>query len=65
MNATTLTHVLKHHGIHPRFWLDFRLLVNHQREPSGELQTRLRYVDNYKEALAESLTLETSNESCS
>lgn len=56
MNAATLSSILERHGIHRQFWHDFRLLVVHGRQPTGELQTRLDHVANYKAALAEALT---------
>lgn len=56
MNAATLTGILQRHGIHRKFWHDFRLLVVHGRQPSGELRTRLSHVANYKAALEEALT---------
>ena len=63
MNATILTNILGRHGIHRQFWHDFRLLVVHGRQPSGELQTRLNHVANYKAALKEALAVPTQFES--
>jgi len=52
---TRLTEILGRHGVHPQFWHDFRLLIAHGRQPSGELETRLQHVANYKAALQEAL----------
>lgn len=63
MTAAVLSSILERHGIHRRFWHDFRLLVVHGRQPTGELQTRLNHVINYKAALKAALTIPKQFES--
>jgi len=49
----SLTEILKRHEIHPKFWAEFRQLVECGTRPGKELRTRLDCVTNYKAALDE------------
>ena len=46
-----LDRILKHREIHPKFWPEFRALVECGVRPGKELRTRLDHVSNYKAAL--------------
>jgi hypothetical protein len=45
--------IFKRHWIHPKFWPEFRGLVEEGRRPGKALRTRLHHVANYKAALNE------------
>jgi hypothetical protein len=50
-----LTEILEHHGIHPKFWPEFRAHVEEGVKPGKELQVQLDHVANYKAALREAI----------
>jgi hypothetical protein len=43
---------LEQHGIHPKFWPEFKALILEGTAPGDELQIRLLNVVNYQAALA-------------
>jgi hypothetical protein len=45
--------ILKRHGIHRRFWAEFRGMVEHGRTPSRELWSRMNREANYGAARSE------------
>ena len=47
--------ILNRHEIHPKFWPEFRGLVEEGQRPGKELRTRLNRVANYKAALKDIL----------
>lgn len=51
----SLNDILKRHEIHPKFWPEFRRLVEDGKHPGRELRTRLNRVTNYRAALDEVL----------
>lgn len=50
-----LTTILQRHEIHPKFWPEFRSLIEAGKRPGTELRTRLAHVANYKAALNEAM----------
>ena len=50
-----LNAILKRHKIHPKFWPEFRALMECGKRPGKELRTRLDCVANYKAALKEAM----------
>ena len=42
-----LNAILKRHEIHPKFWPEFRAMVEEGQLPSKELWTRMNHVANY------------------
>lgn len=57
MNAQlpNLNAILNRHEIHPKFWPEFRALMECGKRPGKELWTRLNCVANYKAALKEAM----------
>ena len=51
--TTPLVEICMKHGMNPAHRAEFFAFVLHGRRPSAEVQNRLKYVDNYKAALAE------------
>jgi len=50
-----LNAILNRHKIHPKFWAEFRALMECGKRPGKELRTRLDHVANYKAALKEAM----------
>lgn len=50
-----LNAILNRHEIHPKFWPEFRALMECGKRPGKELRTRLDHVANYKAALKEAM----------
>jgi len=50
MTARRLHAILKRHEIHPKFWPEFRAMVELGQMPSKELWTRMNHVANFRAA---------------
>lgn len=53
MNARRLHAILKRHEIHPKFWPEFRAMVELGQTPGKELWTRMSHVANFRAARSE------------
>ena len=65
MNARRLHAILRRHEIDPKFWPDFRAMVELGQNAGKELLTRMNRVANYKAARSEimlALFMETEHE---
>jgi hypothetical protein len=56
MTARRLHAILKRHEIHPKFWPEFRAMVELGQSPSKELWTRMNHVANFRAARNEIAT---------